>query len=104
MVDVAVGRGTGTHSLRDDLADLDDPLTAVQAGDHLVADGDGGGWLRRAPVDLDVATPDRGGSVGACLGEPDGVQPLIDADGVDASDRSDVVRAAWMRSGGPDLR
>ena len=83
MIDEAVGRDGGADALRDHSADLDDPLPVVQSRGDPVTHRDRCRRLGRAPVDLHVSAPDRGAGVGARLREPDGVQPLVDADGVD---------------------
>jgi hypothetical protein len=84
VVDEALGSDLGTDPLRDHPGDLDHPSPLVQVRFHPITGGDGGRRLGRLPVDLDVTTPDRAGCVRARLGQTDGMEPLVDADGVDA--------------------
>ena len=75
----ALGGGCGVNSLRDQFGDVDDPLALVDTCFHVVTHSHWRGRFRCGAVDAHVsATTSRGGTR-AGLGDPHGLQPLVDA-------------------------
>lgn len=85
MVHVALPGDGGADPLLQELLDDHDPPPLVQVRLDAITELDRGGRLDRLAVDVDVSGAARRRSLGSRLGEPDGVQPLVDADGVDAA-------------------
>lgn len=83
MVGVALDSDRSTHPLREQPLDDHDPSPLVQVRLDTIAELHRRCRLDRLAVDVDVPAAACGRGVGARLGEPNGVQPLIDADGVD---------------------
>ena len=84
MVGVALDGNGSADALLEEPLDDHDPPPLVQVRLDAITELNRRGRLDRLAVDVDVAAATRCRSLGSCLGEPDGVQPLVDADGVDA--------------------
>ena len=69
----------GTNPLGDHPGDVDDPLALVDARFDVIADPHRRRWFRRGTVDRHMPTTTGGGGVRTGLGDPHGVQPLVDA-------------------------
>ena len=79
VIVVALGGDGGTDALGDDVGDVDDSFALVDPCFHVIAHLHGRRRFRRLAVDSHVATPTGRGGIGAGLGDPHGVQPLVDA-------------------------
>jgi len=83
VVGVALDGDRGSDPLREKTVDDQDPPPLVEVRLDTIAELHGRGRLDRRAVDVDVPAAACRRGLGARLGQPDGVQPLVDADGVD---------------------
>jgi hypothetical protein len=75
----ALGGRCGINSLGDEFGDVDDPLELVDARLHVITNSH---WRRRPrdrAVDSHVSSTTGRGGTRAGLGDPHGLQPLVDA-------------------------
>jgi hypothetical protein len=75
----ALGCDPGTNSLRDEFGDVDDSLALVDTCFHVITHSHWRGRSRRRAVDPHMSATTRRGSIRAGLGDPHGLQPLVDA-------------------------